>query len=582
MTPHDTPDSHLPQLTGAQADRLRALVTDDLRARSGALPTVVGDTALSEGHRHPLTNLAQRCRVTPEDEWPAMVEEHFARLSRSSAGGESAEELLERTVLRLVPPGTVPAEAADGYTYLRGVAEGLNLALALDAPTSVRLLTDADVERAGADALWAAAERNLVREPVRHEEVRLDGHPVLYSVYGDSPFVSTKALILPELIAEATGRRMPMAGALVVVPTRHLLAFHPIVDGSAVDAVNDLATYAVKAHEDGPGSLSPRVYWWHDGRLTTLTVIDHETRTFSQQPPAGLLAVLRSMRALDRAGRLVTAARDTEVPRLSDATVALLDAAAVAPDRLPDAFASAVTLAHARAADDPRASLLESWDAWVIAALLGTALFAGTKEVTTLFEEREVTVPATGPGVRGDARAWLDAFYVSLVTRERARTQALCEVPLDALRGSGPDATPVDDHVLHFVDTLQSYWLHRPVDDVVAKLAAAMDASYPEKATLAPKDFVNHVEYQPIALFHRLLTQEHDKFSAALAQALEDHARYWGDSTAPRSRVALGPLALACLAYDMEFPVGTDHDRLPRYLLDRSRLEVIPGSLADG
>ncbi|MFD8572966.1 immunity 49 family protein [Streptomyces sp. NPDC059639] len=577
MISNDTSDPHLSMLTGAQADHLRALVAGHLHTRTGAHPTMTGDAAESEGHRHPLTNLAQRCRVAPEAEWPAMVETFFTDLAQASQGGESAEELLERTCLRLVAPDAIPAGAAEEFGYMRGVAEGLHLALALDAPTSVRLLTDADVERAGADALWAAAERNLVREPMRTEEVRLDGHPVLYSVYGDSPFVSTKALILPELVAEATGRRMPDAGALVVVPTRHLLAFHPIVDGTAADAVNDLATYAVKAHEDGPGSLSPRVYRWHDGRLTSLTVIDHENRAFAQQPPPELVDVLRSLRALDRAGRLVTSAPTVQVPELTAETIELITEAANDPERLPAAFDAAVTLAHAHAADDPDADRVETWDAWVTALQLGTALFAATDEVTTRLGGRELTVPATGPGVRGDARAWLDAFWLTLVTRERERTERLCQVPSEALRGGG---TPVDDHVLHFADTLRSYWLRRPVDEVVEKLAAAMDAAHPKTATIAPKDFVNSVDYQPIGLFHRLLTQEDDRFTALLAEALEEHRGYWGGSAAPRSRVALGPLALACLAYDGELPVDTDQPFLPRHLLDRGRLEAIPGSLA--
>ncbi|MEU6842104.1 immunity 49 family protein [Streptomyces sp. NPDC046716] len=579
MTSHDTSDPHLSMLTGAQADHLRALVAGHLHARTGAHPTMTGDAAESEGHRHPLTNLAQRCRVAPEAEWPATVEAFFAHLAEASRGGESAEELLERTCLRLVPPGAVPAEAADEYGYMRGVAEGLNLTLALDAPTSVRLLTDADVERAGADALWAAAERNLVRAQMRHEEVRLDGHPVLYSVYGDSPFVSTKALILPDLVAEATGKRMPDAGALVVVPTRHLLAFHPIVDGTAADAVDDLATYAVKAHADGPGSLSPRVYWWHDGRLTSLTVIDDETRTVAQRPPRELLDILRDLRGLDRAGRLVTSAPAVGVPELTGTVAESIIEAAADADRLPEAFDAALTLAHAHAADDPDADRVETWDAWVTALQLGTALFTATQEVTTRLGERELTVPATGPEVRGDARAWLDVFWLTLVTRERERTERLCQVEPGTPRD---ERTPADDHVRHFADTLRAYWLRRPVDEVVEKLAAAMDASHPKTATLAPKDFVNAVDYQPIGLFHRLLTQEDDRFTALLAQALEEHRGYWAGSTAPRSRVALGPLALACLAYDGELPVGTDQPFLPRHLLDRGRLEAIPDSLARG
>ncbi|MEV1022637.1 immunity 49 family protein [Streptomyces sp. NPDC050264] len=559
MTPHDAPDPHLPLLTAARADRLRGLVADRLHACTGARPTVAGDTAEAGGHRHPLTNLAQRCHAAPEETWPELVDEFFASLATASQGGESTEELLERTCLRLVPPGAVPADTADGFSYLRGVAEGLNLALALDGPDSVRLLTDQDVARAGADALWAAGQRNLVREPLRYEEVRLDGHAVLYSVYGDSPFVSTKALVLQELVAEVTGRRMPDAGALVVVPTRHLLAFHPIVDGSVVDAVNDLATYAFKAHEDGPGSLSPRVYWWHEGRLTSLTVIDDETRTFSVRPPAELLDVMKALHGLDRAGRLAQSATAAPgIDELGAAATESVRAFDADPGGLDDAFTAAVALAHAHAATDPDAGRVETWDAWSAAVQLGTTLFT----------------PAAGGRAHADARAWLDAFYLTLVTRERERTTRLCQVPLDDLRGGD---VPVDDYVLHWIDTLQTHWLDRPMDDVVQKLVTTLETSHPEAATLAPKDFLNAVEYQPVALFHRLLTQDHDAFGEALAGALAQHGSYWGDSAAPRARVALGPLALACLAYDMEFPVGLDAPYLPKYLLNRERLEVIPG-----
>ncbi|MFD7294342.1 Imm49 family immunity protein [Streptomyces sp. NPDC059897] len=543
MIENEAPDSHLPMLATPQAERLRALVAACVRARYGADSgfVLVGDAVKRDGHLFPLANLARRCEEAPDDDWPTLVDAHFAALADASQGGEDADELLTGTCLRLVP-----ADAAGPAVpvHTREVAEGLRLALALEGPDSVRLLTDEDVARAGADELWAAARRGLTRAPMRHEEVRLDGHPVLYSVYGDAHSVATKAVVLPEVVAEVTGRRMPDAGALVAVPTRHLLAFHPIVDGGAADALDDLATYAARAHEEGPGPLSPRVYWWHDGRLTSLTEIDDEARTLEQRPPRELVDVLRALRALDRAGRLASAAP------------AVLEAG-----REPFAAALADALAHAEA--DPDAARVETWDAWVAAQQHGCALFADGKDSELPAEGGELAE------VDDAARAWLDAFYLTLVTRDRERTTRLCQVPLDSLRGGAP----VDDYVPHWIDVLQSHWLRRPVDDVVDRLVTTIKASHPDTATLAPKDFLNLVDYQPVALFHRLLTLDHEAFGEALAESLVQHAGYWGDAAAPRARVALGPLALACLAYDMDFPVRTDLPYLPRYLLNRQRLE---------
>ncbi|MEW2128028.1 immunity 49 family protein [Streptomyces sp. NPDC007259] len=480
------------------------------------------------------------------------------------------DELLRGTHARLLPTDSLTPEIAGALRYARVVADGLVFGYALDAPTSVRILTDPDVERVGVEKLGEAAYANLMRTPVEHELVDIGGRATLHSVYGDSHFVASNALFLSELSRRVTGRPLPEAGALVVVPTRHLLAFHPITDGSVVDAVNDLAAYALGAYEDGPGRLSPQVYWWHRGGLTSLTVIDEDSRTFSLRPPSELLGLMKGLAGLDRAGRLPGSAAASDIDALTRATAGAL---AHAPAGLEEAFAPAVALSHAHCATDPELARVEGWNAWATALQLGTALFTGAQaQKYYLGEETEGELPAMAAAPPADARAWLDAFYLSLVCRDRQRSARLCRVPLVALRAD----EGVDPYVLHWIDTLQSYWCERPGDEVVEKLVATMQTSAPEALTLAPKDFVNLVDYQPAALFHRLFTRDHGAFAEALDEAVAHHGSYWGDSTAPRARVALGPLALACLAYDQGFPVTTKRPFLPGYLLDGQRVEVMP------
>ncbi|WP_371525296.1 immunity 49 family protein [Streptomyces sp. NBC_01283] len=554
------PDRDLPMLTTAQATRLRAL----------AVPYA------QEGRTYSLYNLAQNCRQTPEERWPELVEAHFAALAEGSQGGESAAELLRGVHARLLPTDSLTPEIAGAMRYARVVAEGLVFAYALDMPTSVRMLTDSDVERAGIEELGQAAYANLMSVPVEHDEVHIGGRALLHSLYGDSPFVASKALFLSEAARQVTGESLPDAGALFVVPNRNLLAYHPIADGSVVDAVNGLASYALGAHEDGPGGLSPRVYWWHRGSLTSLTVIDHDTRSFSLQPPPELLARMKGLVRLDGAGRLDTAA----VAKAPDAAVLTLDTAeamaglAANPAGLGDAFASALTLAHARCTADPQAGNIETWDAWASAVQLGSALFTGAQaQECHLGEDIVRQLPATPAAPPADARAWLDAFYVAVACRQQARADRLCQVPLDVLRQDDS----VDEYVLHWIDTLQTYWAERPMDDVVAKLLATMETSQPQSLTHTPKDFADLVDYQPVALFHRLLTRDHDAFAEALTEAVAHHGTYWGDSAAPRARVALGTLAMASLAYDYGFPVALPQPYLPTYLLNRERIEEMPG-----
>lgn len=560
MTSDDAPDAGLPMLTAAQASRLRALVAPYFQ----------------DGHDHSLHNLAYRCREAPEEGWPDLVATHFATLRQASGGGESAEELLRGAHARLLPVAALTPELADSLRYARVVAGGLLFVYALDAPASVRILTGEDVERAGLEALGEAGRANLVRVPVEHEEVPLEGGARLHSLYGDSPFVASKALFLSQVVLQVTGESLPDAGALVAVPSRHNLVYHPIADGSVVDAINSLASYALGAYEDGPGALSPRVYWWHRGSLTSLTVIDDDTRTFSLRPPSHLLGLMKGLVRLDRAGRLATRTA-TNAPDLAELTHTTAESIARLtqdPAGLGDAFDSALALALARCAADPDVAHIATWDAWATALQLGCALFTGAQaQECHLGDDLVRQLPATPAAPPADARAWLDALYLAVVCRQMDRIVRLCQVPLATLRQDDS----VDEYVLHWIDTLQTYFSEREsMDGVVEKLVATMRTSGHEGVTHAPLEFVNGIDYQPVALFHRLIARDHDTFAKALDEALTEHGGYWGASAAPRARAALGPLAMACLAYDYGFPVAPKQPYLPTCLLNRERIEDIP------
>ncbi|WP_103510973.1 immunity 49 family protein [Streptomyces sp. SM13] len=565
-------DTHLPALTAGRADHLRRLVADDLSARDGARPQVDGATAVRERSTHDITVLAQRCGAAAPEDWPALIAQHFTTLDTVAQGGESAEELLRRAVLRLLPTEALPAGDGAGHRYAWPAADGLMTALALDTPDAVRMLTDADVERAGLDALKAAGRTNLLAEPVEHEEIRTPSGALLHSVYGDSHFVASKALVLGDLARTLTGHDLPEAGALVVVPTRHLLAFHPIVDASVVDAVNDLGMYAMGAYEDGPGPINPLLYWWRRDGLVRLTAFDEQTRAMQVVPPPELMDLMRSLHAKGRPEQEppTTASTTPGTTQPAASPASLTSSLAQDPAALPEAFRAATAHALAACAEDPDSGKLETWEAWVTAMQLGDALFA-----TTLSDEgsaeyrigdRMVTLPATGPSPQANGRAWLDAFWFALVCRERDRLSRLARVPLEDLRRADPLQ---DAYLFHWIDTLQTYWRGAPLDDIAQKLIATMETSDPKVATGTSPALLNQIDYQPAALFHRLITGNHEAFAETLTEAVAHHDHYWTGSPAPRSHVALGPLALACLAHDGDFPVDTALPRLPKHLIGR-------------
>ncbi|MFE3116626.1 hypothetical protein [Streptomyces niveus] len=299
-TPHDP---HLTALTVEQADYLRELVRD-YHARHGNSVTVDGDTVHSARGTQALYNVAELCRRAEPGAWAGIVEHHFNALDAATRSAESgagpgsavgAEDIRGSVYLRLVPDDAFPAEALSSFSYARHVATGLLEVLALDLPDSVRLLGDQDVAGAGLEELRAAGRANLVDEPVDYDVTRTDSGAIQHLVSGGSMFVASKALVLDDVARSLTGRELPDEGALFTVPSRHFLVFHPLEDANAVGAINDLAAFGLGAHQDNPGPLSPRIYWWHKGVVTCLTEIDDATMSFSVVPPDELMTILRRL-----------------------------------------------------------------------------------------------------------------------------------------------------------------------------------------------------------------------------------------------------------------------------------------------
>ncbi|MEU1451104.1 immunity 49 family protein [Streptomyces avermitilis] len=242
-------------------------------------------------------------------------------------------------------------------------------------------------------------------------------------------------------------------------------------------------------------------------------------------------------------------------------------------------FRTAFLSLRARCVIDPRAAAVETWEAAVNAMQMGSALFAvtGTSEgvVECRINRKPRTLPALGPQSTADAGNWLTAFWLAVICREQERMTQLCEIPLERLRS--PEGQ-YDEYIYHWVDTLQTYWLRRP--GLVEKLTATFEASDPTVARVAPRDLLQGVLYPPINLFYHFVRRDEAGFSPALVEALKLHQVYWTlneeRATDIDGSIALGPLAIACLAYDGEIPIEVESEYLPKHLLQHSWLGEFP------
>ncbi|MFK0099138.1 immunity 49 family protein [Streptomyces sp. NPDC091040] len=248
--------------------------------------------------------------------------------------------------------------------------------------------------------------------------------------------------------------------------------------------------------------------------------------------------------------------------------------------RLIDAtFNSAMLSLRARCLIDPEAAAIETWESAVNALQMGSALFAvaGTGEGTVecRINHKLRTIPAPGCRLVAGEGAWLTSFWLALICRDQPRLTQLSQIPLEQLRS--PQAL-ADEYLHHWIDTLQTWWLRGP--GLADKLIATIETSDPSIARVAPLDMLQGVLYPPINLFYHYVRKDEAGFAPALAEALQLHKAYWtlneDRTTDTHGTIALGPLAIACLAYDADFPLDIESDYLPKHLLQRTWIGEFP------
>lgn len=219
-----------------------------------------------------LTNLAQLCRAAGVDAFAVVIASHFDALvagrgDRELAGPLGADLAAARPHLKL------RLYARDTFTggaeqfVLHDVADDLTAVLCYDLPSNVVTVAAESLARWGVsrDELYYQAlanQRRTERAPIEEVDV---GGAVVRAMTGESFFVASNLLLLSDFI---TGEAP--YGALAAVPNRHTLIWHTIVDPSALRAIDAMVVMASNLCAEGPGSISPNLFWWRDGALRTL------------------------------------------------------------------------------------------------------------------------------------------------------------------------------------------------------------------------------------------------------------------------------------------------------------------------
>ncbi|WP_405721301.1 immunity 49 family protein [Streptomyces sp. NBC_01537] len=240
------------------------------------------------------------------------------------------------------------------------------------------------------------------------------------------------------------------------------------------------------------------------------------------------------------------------------------------PEWFTMALGSALTVFNRRCSEDATADKLETWESFVTAMQVGSALFtsalATTDTVECLINHQKRTIRS---GARPWAHAgnWLTAFWLACTGREERRMTELCQVPVSLMRQSG---AVFDDYIYHWVEALQAYWLKRP--ELGNKLVAAVEGTDPDALRHTAPPAVLQLMYPPMNLLTQLVRGNQDRFNTELAQALEWHKDYW-TRTEERALhsdglIALAPMGVTGLALLTGFTIDVESDYMPQHLVN--------------
>ena len=220
-----------------------------------------------------LLNLAQTCKRLPPANWDDMIERHFEGM-RIAADFETEFQkkahdfayVKDHIAVRIYHSNYVAA-IKDGLTIGKQIAEGIYAMLVFDFPHSVINV------RPEQTIQWNRTYEELFEEALenvkRKYSFRLTEEGLaeirIYLIAEDHFYAPNIILHLADHAHLASEN-----GILIGIPNRHAALIYPVRDAEVLTAINRLIPVINGMYKDGPGSISDKLYWYHEGRFITL------------------------------------------------------------------------------------------------------------------------------------------------------------------------------------------------------------------------------------------------------------------------------------------------------------------------
>jgi hypothetical protein len=245
-----------------------------------------------------LENVAQVYHQASVEEKSNVVSEHFDKLFQAEKEEAeliknlgSFEAMKKYVAVRLYSIDYAKQIGEAGLVCRRDIDSSITV-LVLDFPSSVRSLKPEEIVpwKVPVDSLFSLGVDNATSNyKVDVAEQSLSSSVSVWLLASDDVFASTHVLRLASY-PQCIGKN----GALVLVPHRHAVIAYPINDLTVLEATKLLIPLGLKLYEEGPGSITPSLTWYHDGKFTNLPFkVTKKSLDFT--PPDDFVAMLNSL-----------------------------------------------------------------------------------------------------------------------------------------------------------------------------------------------------------------------------------------------------------------------------------------------
>lgn len=246
-----------------------------------------------------LDTVAQMYHQASFEDKKKVVPNHFNSLFKSIKEEEKIlkdindfSKMKKFLAVRLYPTNYEP-NTYEMLVYREDI-EGIYTVLVLDLPSTSRNIRPEEVERWGInrnELFKIGLENVFSKSKVEIKELKLIDELYVGLLEGDSIYTTTSVMRIekyPELIGKY--------GSLIIIPHRHAVVAYPIENKEVIKMTNHLPVLATNMFNEGPGSITPNLYWYHNDKFTKIDYqLDLQNKSLNLNPPEEFTDMLNSI-----------------------------------------------------------------------------------------------------------------------------------------------------------------------------------------------------------------------------------------------------------------------------------------------